>query len=325
MNAMGHRSGFSARGRHVVCFGEVMAELAGLEAETVRVGVGGDTFNTAVYLARLGTSVSYATALGRDHFSGRIRKRMASEAVRDDLVATSDDRNCGLYAIEVDDAGERSFTYWRAQSAARQFFDLAGSEAALSAMANADVLYLSGITLSIFPETSQRNRIIDLARSVRRRGGHVVFDTNYRPAGWSSGAAARDAISALRPHVSIALPTFEDEQALFGFESVEECVGYWRQADVAEVVVKHGLQGAWSEADNAWIAPPEIIAPVDTTGAGDSFNAGYLHARLNGASCHDAIVAAHKLAAVVLGVRGALLPADVQLPTWTKGLDKQNV
>lgn len=108
MNAMGHPTKFKADRKAVTCFGEVMAELADLGAEQVRVGVGGDTFNTAVYLARLGTPVRYATALGQDPFSERIRKRMALEGVDAELVATSSDRNCGLYAIEVDETGERA-------------------------------------------------------------------------------------------------------------------------------------------------------------------------------------------------------------------------
>ena len=310
---MGNPSDFRPTAAQVVCFGEAMAELADLEAEHVRVGVGGDTFNTAVYLARLGTSVHYATALGRDPFSQRIRQRMQAEHVGDDFVLTSPDRHCGLYAIEVDPAGERSFTYWRDNSAARQFLDLPQAGASLAGMARADVLYLSGITLSLFAATGLA-RIIELAAEVRRAGGQVVFDTNYRPAGWTSPLAAREAIAALMPHVSIALPTFEDEQALFGFGSPEGCAGYWRKAGVEEVVVKCGPRGAWSETDEAWIAPPGVIAPVDTTGAGDSFNAGYLHARLSGATRKDAIAQAHRLAGAVLGVRGALLPAGTPWP-----------
>lgn len=180
---MGCRSDINAGAKHVVCFGEVMAELAGLEADTVRVGVGGDTFNTAVYLARLGTPVSYATAVGRDPFSLRIRERLSMEGVADDLVITSPDRNCGLYAIEVDASGERSFTYWRDRSAARQFFALPRSAEVLAGMERADVLYLSGITLSLF-SGDERRRIVDLARSVRQRGGRSYSTPIIaRPAG----------------------------------------------------------------------------------------------------------------------------------------------
>ena len=308
----------------VVCFGEAMAELSGLESDQVRVGVGGDTFNTAVYLSRLGTPVRYATALGRDPFSERIRQRMKTEGLVDDLVLTSADRNCGLYAIEVDHEGERSFTYWRDHSAARQFFSLATVAPVLDVMAEAEILYLSGITLSLFP-AEQRRRITDLAAAVRRHGGQVVFDTNYRPAGWASAEQARDAITALMPHVSTALPTFEDEVELFGFAEVEDCAAFWREAGVDEVVVKCGPRGAWADHDNSWIAPPDVIAPLDTTGAGDSFNAGYLNARLGGAGISEAIGQAHRLAAAVLGVRGALLPIGTPLPGQNEDARREHV
>lgn len=304
---------FGAASGRIVCFGEVMAELADTAAERVAIGVGGDTFNTAVYLARSGFAVSYATALGCDPFSRRIRSRMLAEGIDDGLVLQSPDRACGLYAIEVDDRGERHFTYWRSQSAARAFFALEGSERVIAAMEGAGVLYLSGITLSLFPAVQQR-RIADIAATVRAQGGQVVFDTNYRPAGWASPEAARETITALKPHVSVALPTFEDENALFGFADAETCAGFWLEAGVDEVVVKCGSRGAWSGRDRVWVPPPHVIAPVDTTGAGDSFNAGYLAARLAGSDSREAIARAHRLAAAVLGVRGALLPAGSTVP-----------
>jgi 2-dehydro-3-deoxygluconokinase len=296
----------------VICFGEAMAELADLESERVRIGVGGDTFNTAVYLSRLGTPVRFATALGQDPFSARIRARMSAEALSQDLVLTSADSNCGLYAIEVDEAGERSFTYWREHSAAREFFSLPRITDLEDEIRRAAVFYLSGITLSLF-SAPERQRIAALASMVRANGGQVVFDTNYRPAGWASAGEARDAITALMPHVSIALPTFEDDTALFGFGEVEACANFWQAAGAEEVVVKCGPRGAWSGQAAAWIAPPEIISPIDTTGAGDSFNAGYLNARLSGFEMNESIAQAHRLAAAVLGVRGALLPMDALL------------
>lgn len=184
---------FGAASGRIVCFGEVMAELADTAAERVAIGVGGDTFNTAVYLARSGFAVSYATALGCDPFSRRIRSRMLAEGIDDGLVLQSPDRACGLYAIEVDDRGERHFTYWRSQSAARAFFALEGSERVIAAMEGAGVLYLSGITLSLFPAVQQR-RIADIAATVRAQGGQVVFDTELpaRRLGLAGGGTRDD-------------------------------------------------------------------------------------------------------------------------------------
>ena len=290
----------------VVVFGEAMIELADLSRDRARIAVGGDTYNTAVYLARAGIPTTFATALGADPFSGRIVDALRGEAVGTALVLTVPERTPGLYAIEVDDHGERSFTYWRSASAARAFFAASGSDNVVRAMAAAPVLYLSGITLSIF-EDADRRRVVDIARRVRAAGGVVAFDTNYRPGGWASRGQALAAVEAIMPHVSLALPTLQDEAALFGPVDAPACAQRWLHAGADEVAVKSGPDGAFV-SDAGWVPPPRVVTPTDTTGAGDSFNGAYLAARIGGAAPTDAALRAHRLAARVLDEPGAIVP-----------------
>lgn len=294
-------------GPRVVAFGECMVELSRLPDGGARIGYGGDTLNTAVYMARLGLDVRYATALGADPWSEEMRAAWRAEGVRLDLVLGHPTRSPGLYGIRTDARGERSFTYWRDNSAARDFFHLPGSETALAAMGGADVLYLSGISLSLF-EAADRARLAAVAREVRARGGTVAFDPNYRARNWESPEAARAAIEALAPAIDIALPTFEDEAALHGDRTPEETIRRWGDLGVDEVVVKTGPDGALVEMDGVIQAIATTrVTPVDTTGAGDSFNAAYLHARLAGASPPDAARAGNALAGAVIGHRGAIM------------------
>src|SRR4051812_13476183 len=105
--------------------GECMVEL-GLEgAGLAALGYAGDTFNTAVYLSRLGVPTAYATALGRgDPFSGAILELMTAEGLDAALVIEAPGRLPGLYAIQRDARGERSFFYWRDQAPARDYMSL---------------------------------------------------------------------------------------------------------------------------------------------------------------------------------------------------------
>ncbi len=183
-------------------------------------------------------------------------------------------------------AGERSFTYDRAESAARAFFRQPGAEAALAWAADADLVYVSGITLAIF-SAGERRRLADLAAQVRERGGAVAFDPNLRPALWPSILDAQAAILAFSRHIDIALPSLEDHAALFGPASAEVAARVWQATGATEVVVKAGAAGAFVLAgDQHAFAPAEAAARViDTTGAGDAFNAAYLAARrLHGAT-----------------------------------------
>lgn len=299
------------RGMRIISFGECMLELTQSMDGDARLRFGGDTFNTALYMTRLGSPVQYATALGADVWSTEMKAAWADEGVGLDLIVIDPDRLPGLYAIRNDAAGERTFSYWREASAARNFMRLSGSGRVLEAMSQADLLYLSGISLSLFDQ-ADRALLLAVARTVRERGGDIAFDPNYRARNWSSPEAARRAIEAFSPFVTIALPTFDDEAALHGDPSPEATAERWRRNGAREVVVKLGPDGGLL-ADGSGLRRIEtdpIQTPVDTTGAGDSFNAGYLHSRLSALDAPAAVRAGNALASRVIQHAGAIIPRD---------------
>lgn len=290
-------------------FGEGMLELSAIRRDTARFAYGGDTLNTAIHLARLNIDTEFVSALGDDAFSARLRAAWSGEGVRLDHCLAVAGGKPGLYAISVNAAGERSFTYWRAESAARGFFRHPGAARAIAAMERAPLLYLSGITLSIFDD-ADRDRIGAVMAAVRRNGGDVAFDLNYRPRGWASPAGARAAVEATRASVSIAFLSMEDLVLLYGGADAPAAAAGWRAAGCREVVVKDGARGCYlaTQEHEGWIAPGRALTPVDTTGAGDSFNAAYLAARRRGLSPAQSCTAGNALAAEVVMHPGAIPP-----------------
>lgn len=302
------RSGRDSRPR-VVAIGEGMIEVRMLDGGRASVGFGGDTLNVAIYLARLGTPVDYATVVGDDPYSDAMLADWRGEGVGTALVRRAPGRLPGLYTIRTNAAGERSFHYWRERSPARELFDGPEAEALVSWLAEYDLLYLSGITLSLYGGAG-RARLFDALDRARARGARVAFDSNYRPRGWSTPDEARAAFAETLGRTDLALPTLEDEAALFGDAGAAACARRLRAAGVAEVAVKLGSDGAWVDGpDGAFAVPvPRRATPVDTTAAGDSFNAGYLAARLAGAGPAAAARRGHRLAAAVIAHRGAIIP-----------------
>lgn len=296
----------------IVCFGECMIELSRLADGSARVAYGGDTLNTAVYLARLGQLVTYMTALGNDPWSAEMLAGWASEGIDLSCVLRHPDRLPGLYAITTQPDGERSFGYWRDQSAARAFFAIEGADAVLDRALQADLLYLSGITLALFASDSL-DRVLGLAREIRARGGGLAFDPNYRARLWPSPERARSVFEAIAPFVTVALPSFEDELALWGDATCETTWERWSGHGVGEVVVKHGRAGALTS--QGWVTGPVVARPIDTTGAGDSFNAGYLASRRRGHDPDRAAALGARLAAEVIRHRGAVIPKR-SMPSW---------
>jgi 2-dehydro-3-deoxygluconokinase len=295
----------------IASVGECMLELSTPEGQPPILSFGGDTLNTAVYMARLGAGrfrVDYLTALGDDPYSEDLLAAWAGEGIGTDLVARIPGRLPGLYAIRTDATGERSFYYWREQAAARAMFDGLAGERLKAALPGYDLIYLSGITVSILPEAA-RVHLCGALDAARAAGARVAFDTNYRPRGWPDAATARTAMDAIAARADIVLPSLDDERALRGIGDAAGCLAAYRDMQVGEICVKDGVNGCLVHADgdvHAFPARHDAVA-VDTTAAGDSFNAAYLTARLNGASVRAAAEAGHVLAARVIGHRGAII------------------
>jgi 2-dehydro-3-deoxygluconokinase len=269
------------------------------------MGYGGDTVNTAVHLARAGHDVAYLTAMGSDPFSDDlVNVEWRGEGLDTSLVLRDPARGAGLYAITTDADGERSFTYWRDNSAARNMFSLPGIEAALAAAERADLIVYSLITLAILrPEA--RQQLYALCQRVRATGGRVAFDGNYRPLLWASAEEARSARNQAIACADIGLPTLEDETLLSGETNADAVAEHWRTLGCTETIVKLGERGCRLPGGNI-LPPPEVLTPIDTSGAGDAFNGGYLAARMNGASVENAALAGHKLAGWCVMRSGAI-------------------
>lgn len=304
------------RALRVVCLGECMIELQGQAFGAMHQTFGGDTLNTAVYLARCGRAhglqVDYATALGDDSLSSGLLQRWQAEGLGTGLVRRLPGRMPGLYLIEVDERGERRFSYWRDQAAARAYFDTPDGQTPLEEQADTlDALYFSGISLAILPPAG-RARLLALAQRLRARGAWVVFDNNYRPRLWPDPATAQQAFGAAVATASLALMTLDDEMALWAQPDADVQLQHTLALPAPEVVVKRGALPTLVRVAGQPVqaVPTQPVAQVvDTTAAGDSFAGAYLAARLAGAAPADAAAAGNRLAATVVQHRGALIPA----------------
>jgi 2-dehydro-3-deoxygluconokinase len=292
----------------VASIGECMIELSEHADGRITRSFGGDSLNTAVYLARLGVPVDYVTALGDDAWSGEMLAAWAAEGVGTASVIRLKGRLPGLYFIQTDPGGERRFSYWRGQSPARDLFALAETSSLCAGLARYGHVYLTGVSLSLYG-TSGRAVLLEALAAARKGGTRVVFDTNFRPRGWPDRDEAKAAFAAALGLADIVFASVEDLVLL--------CGPAWQpmldpHRGRAEVVLK--LERPACRIDHEGlsleIAAEIVPAPLDTTAAGDSFGAAYLAARLQGQAPPDAARAGHALARVVVQHRGAILPRE---------------
>jgi len=292
-----------------LAIGECMVEFAPTGDGHFSMAFAGDTFNTAWYLRRSLTAehqVGYATAIGLDTTSDAMLEFMKQAGLDVSAVHRDADRGVGLYLIQLVD-GERSFSYWRSQSAAR---GLASDPARLrSHLVGKDYLYFSGITLAILPE-EDRAGFLETLLFARSSGSKIVFDTNLRPRLWSDNHAMCAWTSRAAEISDIVMPSFEDEALFFGDTTpMDTATRYGKRSEM--VIVKNAAQPALAMVKGRQSLVPVVPVDriVDTTAAGDSFNAGFLAAVITGQSIEAAVTAGAALAAKVVAGRGALVPA----------------
>jgi 2-dehydro-3-deoxygluconokinase len=309
---MGQKLRMAEEKKRVVAIGEVMIEMARGNDGRYGTACGGDTFNTAVYLARAGIEVAYATALGDDPYSDGIISMATAEGIKTDLILRVPGRLPGLYMIETDKKGERRFRYWRGEAPARELFELPDWNRIAEAMVGARLIFFSGITLSLYSNTGL-GRLLAVVEMARQQGAKVAFDGNFRPHGWKGDLPrTRTVFMEALKRVDVALPTFDDEAVLWGDPSPEATVERLQAFGINEIVVKNGPNSALVAAGGRqeFVPSIEVADPVDTTAAGDSFNAAYMAARLSGENPATAATAGHKLAAEKVRHRGAIMPRD---------------
>lgn len=295
----------------IVLFGECMVEFSPLGDGTYKRGFAGDTFNTAWYLRQFlneNWTIQYFTNIGDDQLSSDMLQFMAKSGIDTSHVKVLAGMTAGLYVISLD-KGERSFSYWRSTSAARM---LADDVVRLSeATQGADCICFSGITLAILPDNARDLFLQHLAKR-RAEGVLIVFDPNIRKRLWRDDDDIRHWISRGYEVACVALPTFADDAEVFGDVDISETAKRVREAGVEEVIVKNGDDACYLQiSDHGQSVKAEAdVKAVDTTGAGDSFNASYLANKMLGATPRIAVEKAHKIAAKVICAPGALVTLE---------------
>lgn len=292
--------------------GECMIELNGEPFGNMRQTYGGDSLNTATYLARVSSpeqiEVRYISALGTDKLSQSMLEAWQTDNINTDFVLLDEHRQPGLYLIQLDKFGERTFLYWRNQSAARYLLQHSDYPNILRAMAEVDMIYLSGISLAILPE-NDRSLLIEQLRELKKQGIKIAFDSNYRPKLWESVASAQQNYAKLLKLVDLALVTFDDEHLLWGDENEQATLTRLAQYGIETIVVKQGSLGATVQHNGKQIFVPTVPVEnvVDTTSAGDSFNAGFLNGYLLGKDLTTCCQQGNQVAGIVIQHKGAII------------------
>ncbi len=296
--------------------GEAMLELSHQTPNLLSLSYAGDTLNFAIYLCRLLENhtykIHYVTALGQDFYSEAMLLNWQQEGLKTNLIRRIENKLPGLYLIRTDNNGERTFYFYRTNSAARDLFKGNNRDDLSRQLIEMDYLYFSGISLAILDEMS-RECLICVLEKAKQRGSKIIFDNNYRPSLWINPESAKKVIQDFLKFVDIALTTFIDEQLVFGDATPEASVQRLFKNGVTEIVIKCGAEPALVATTDQQqrVSACSVNKVVDTTAAGDAFNSAYLASRFLGFDPIEASLYGHKLAAKVITQPGAIIPRNL--------------
>jgi 2-dehydro-3-deoxygluconokinase len=287
-----------------------MIELRPEADGRLRRSFAGDAYNTAVYLKRSAPSldVAFLTVTGDDSLSRTMRVAWRDESVSDRLAFAIPGTRPALYLIETDAKGDRRFHYWRGESPARQWLRQLVQNGGAAALDEADLIYVSGISLAILSELD-RKEAITLLGTLKTK---IAFDPNVRLALWPSTEAARVAFEQMAAIAAILLPSRQDLEMLYGIADAKAQIARVATLGAAEIALTSDESGCLVRGESGIVALPaeSMVKIVDTSGAGDSFNGAYLAARLTGKPPVEAARDGLRLAARVIACPGAIIPQD---------------
>ena len=244
------------------------------------VGPGGNGSNQAVAAARLGAAVTFVRRIGQDVFAPFALNLWQQEGINTAYVVQDPEHATGVAPIFVDDSGENSIVVVLGANLAVSKADV---DAAVEAIAGADVLLTQ---LEIDYET-----VGHALRVAREHGVRTIL--NPAPAGHLPPA-----VIALADYLT---PNETELEILSGRPgaSIEEAAQSLLTTDEQTIVMTLGAQGArYLRRDGTALIPSFKVEVVDTTGAGDAFNAGLAVALAEGRSLPDAIAFANATAAL---------------------------
>jgi len=291
--------------------GECMMELSPQQNDLYAKSYAGDVLNTLWYACLTldpSWQVGFHSAFGTDPASQDMKRFIEAAGISCDPTPEIASRIPGLYMIHLDGA-ERSFSYWRDRSAARLL--MRNPDLLWERVAQADMVYLSGITLAILSESDADLLIENLPKYVKK-DALLAFDPNIRPRLWNTPDRMKKVITRMAAVSDIVLPSFDDERDCFGDSTPEATAARYAGLGVKHVVVKCGDAPTivMQDAQMEQFPVPPISGVLDTTAAGDSFNGSYLSHFLMSRDVPQAVQAAQDCAAQVVCVKGALISIE---------------
>jgi sugar/nucleoside kinase (ribokinase family) len=264
-----------------VAIGEILIDFT--PAGSGRVGaarfaqnMGGAPANVACALAKLGRKTAFVGKAGNDGFGRFCADTLRKSRVDTSGLVLSDAHNTTLAFVHLSPEGDRSFSFYRKNSAD---ISLKKSEVSAKLLSSARICHFGGVSLTDEPA---RGATLSAVEKAKKAGAIITYDPNYRPSLWESAKTAKEVMLAALCLADVVKLSEEEAEFFFGTDDIARAISAATEGCGAKMAfVTRGAKGAATVAQGRLLSSGAYsVKTVDTTGAGDCFFGGALHSIL---------------------------------------------
>ncbi|MFG6118048.1 MULTISPECIES: sugar kinase [Thalassobacillus] len=270
-------------------------------ADSFKRKIGGAEMNFAIGCARLGLATGWISRLGNDEFGRYIYNFVRGEGVDVSSVKLEDGYPTSLNFKEIREDGSGRTFYYRENSPTTTLTIESLDEHVIK---TSKVLHVTGVFPAIDKEKNVE-LIEHMLKLAKANDVLVSLDPNIRLKLWSR-EEAKEALTRFLPYVDILLTGEDEAELLFDTYLPEEVIKECRKHEITALAIKRGENGAFGYMDGASLEasalPPKKV--VDTVGAGDGFDAGFIYGYLQGWPLEKIIRFANTIGSMVVSVEG---------------------
>jgi 2-dehydro-3-deoxygluconokinase len=286
----------------LVGIGECLVEFSAAGDGLYQLGYSGDVLNALACAHRLGLTTGLITAVGDDAFLPGLREVLLDEHIDLSHAPVLEGKSNGVYFIDLDEHQVPSYHFLRKDSAATETFRSQPLEELIGYAREARALLFSSIPLAVMKD---REKLFDLLTAIKGET-HICYDLNVRRVLWPDPTELIAMMRTLAPIVDVIFVTNDDDRFLFGERSPEQALIEYQKCGFQRVIFRRGAEKTLVADDGESFAVPVPRAThiIDTTGAGDAFNAGFIAAMLRRHPSYECAAMGNAAAACSIESRG---------------------
>ncbi|MEI8656782.1 aminoimidazole riboside kinase [Vibrio sp. Hal054] len=231
---------------------------------------GGAPANVAVAIARLGGQSAFFGRVGNDPLGRFMNQTLSQEQVDSRYLILDNDQRTSTVVVDLDDSGERSFTFM-VKPSADQFLQTND----IPNFNQGDWLHVCSIALANEPSRSSTFEAIE---RIKKAGGSFSFDPNLRPEVWQKPQEMVATVMRAVANADVVKFSEEELTLLTQADSIEQGLNAIKALEIPLVIITQGAKGALVVTkESQTLISGKVVKPVDTTGAGDAFVGGLLY------------------------------------------------